>query len=69
MSNLNVFPINASPPTNVLIGTSSVQAVAENTNRQGLVLTNISGSTMYLALMDFTATLHAGITLTASGGV
>ena len=68
MSNLNVFPINASPPTNVLIGATNTQAVAENTNRQGLILTNISTSTMYLSLMGFTATLNAGIVLTPNGG-
>ena len=68
MSNLNVFPINASPPTNVLIGTTDTVAVAENLNRQGLILTNVSGSTIYLALMGMRSTLHAGIALTPNGG-
>lgn len=61
--------INASAPTNALIGTGSGKAVAENINRVGLILTNISTSTMYLALMNFTATLNAGIVLTPNGGV
>ena len=60
--------INASPPTNVLIGTSNAQVVAENLNRQGLIVTNLSNSTMYLGLMDMTATLHAGIVLIPNGG-
>ena len=68
MSNLYSFPINASPPTNTLVGVASAEAVAINNNRQGLVLTNVSGSTIYLALMGFTATLHAGIALTPNGG-
>ena len=61
--------INANPPTNVLVGTSSGVVIAENLSRQGLILTNISGSTVYLALMGFTATLHAGIALNPNGGV
>ena len=61
--------INASAPTNILIGTTSGQALAENLNRVGLILTNVSNSTIYLALMDFTATLNAGIVLTPFGGV
>ena len=68
MSNIYVFPINASPPTNTLVGVASAEAVAANTNRQGLVLTNVSTSTMYLAMMGFTATLHAGIVLGPNGG-
>ena len=60
--------INASPPSNVLIGVASGVAIAENLNRQGLFLTNLSSSTMYLALMNMTATLHAGIVLLPSGG-
>ena len=60
--------INASPPSNVLIGATDTVAVAENLGRQGLVLTNISTSTIYLALMGMRSTLHAGIVLTPNGG-
>ena len=60
--------INASPPTNVLVGATDTVVVAENLNRQGLVLTNVSGSTIYLALMGMRSTLHAGITLNPNGG-
>lgn len=68
MPDFQIGTINASPPSNVLIGATSTQAIAENLNRQGLILTNISGSTIYLALMGFTATLHAGIALNPNGG-
>ena len=60
--------INASPPSNVLVGATDTVVVAENLSRQGLILTNISGSTIYLALMNMRSTLHAGITLTPNGG-
>ena len=60
--------INANPPSNALVGTTDSVVVAENLNRQGLILTNISGSTVYLALMNMRSTLHAGITLTPNGG-
>lgn len=68
MPNFNSGVANASAPTNVLIGVTDTTAVAENNNRVGLVLTNISGSTMYLALMGMRSTLHAGIVLLPSGG-
>ena len=60
--------INASPPTNVLVGVTDTVVAAENLGRQGLVLTNISGSTIYLALMGMRSTLHAGIVLNPNGG-
>lgn len=68
MPNFNSGTINASPPSNVLIADTNTQAVAENVDRQGLVLTNLSASTIYLALMGMTATLHAGIVLLPNGG-
>lgn len=60
--------INASPPANALIGATDTVLVAENLNRQGLIITNVSGSTIYLALMGMRSTLHAGITLNPNGG-
>ena len=68
MPNLYVGTISASAPTNTLVGVASAQAVAANNLRAGLVLTNISGSTVYLGLQNATATLHAGIALLPSGG-
>lgn len=61
--------INASAPTNALIGATSSTVIIENTDRTGLILTNISDSTMYLSLMNMRATLNAGIVLTPKGGV
>ena len=69
MPNIHVSTINASAPANVLVGTTSAAAIAENINRVGLVLTNVSSSTMYLGLAGNTAVLVSGITLTPNGGV
>ncbi|MEK7112179.1 MAG: hypothetical protein AAB875_02525 [Patescibacteria group bacterium] len=60
--------INANPPSNVLVGTTDTVVVAENLSRQGLILTNVSSSTVYLALMGMRSTLHAGIVLLPNGG-
>ena len=68
MPNFQSYVINASPPTNVLIGTTDTQAVAENNNRLSLVLTNLSSSTLYISLMGMRSTLNAGIVLLPNGG-
>lgn len=68
MPNFHVGTINASPPSNVLVGSSSGQIIAENINRQGLVLVNLSSSTVYLGLDANTAVLNAGIVLMPNGG-
>ncbi len=68
MPNLYVGTISASGPTNTLVGSSSAQALAGNNLRAGLVLTNISTSTIYLGLQDTTAKLNAGIVLLPNGG-
>lgn len=68
MPNLLTGTINASAPTNILVGVASAQAVAANNDRQGLVLVNISGSTMYLGLQGATAVLNSGFTILPNGG-
>ena len=68
MPDFVTYVINASPPTNVLIGVTDTQAVAENNSRLGLVVTNLSSSTVYLALMGMRSTLNAGIVLLPNGG-
>lgn len=68
MPNLHVGTINASAPTNTLVGIASAQAVAQNTSRVGLVLTNVSNSTMYIGLAGATAVLNSGIVLLPFGG-
>lgn len=68
MPNFHSGTITASAPTNALVGATSAQIVPQNINRQGLVLVNISTSTVYLGLSGNTAVLHSGITLVPSGG-
>lgn len=68
MPNFHVGTINASGPTNALAGSSSGLLISENNNRVGLVVTNLSTSTIYLGLQGASATLHAGIALNPSGG-
>lgn len=59
--------INASPPTNALVGTTPSVVVAENINRVGLILTNLSTGTIYIGIGN-TSTLNAGIVITKDGG-
>jgi hypothetical protein len=54
--------LTASSPTAATVGTGSAQAVATNSNRKGLVLTNTSVNTISLGL-GATAVLNSGITL------
>jgi len=68
MSNIHSFPINASAPSNVKVGTSSGTVLAANNDRMGLILTNISTGTMYLGLAGNAAVLNSGIVLGANGG-
>lgn len=69
MPNLLTGTINPSAPTNAIAGVSSAQLVASNNNRVGLVLVNVSSSTVYLGLNNATATINAGIVLGPNGGV
>lgn len=69
MPNFHVGTTSASAPTNALAGTSSSTIVAQKLNRVGLVITNISGGTIYLGLAGNAAVLQAGISLVANGGV
>ena len=69
MPNLFVGTITASAPSNTLVLSSSDTVIAANIDRIGLVLTNISSSTMYLGLNGFYAVLNKGIVLSPNGGV
>ncbi len=69
MPNILVGTITASAPTNVIVGASSALAVAQNLSRVGIILTNISSSTVYLGLGGHSAVLNSGITLNPNGGV
>ena len=68
MPNILSGTINASAPTNALVGTSSGAIIAENLARQGLVLINIASGTIYLAFQGAVAVLNAGVVLTPNGG-
>jgi len=69
MPNIHTGQINASAPSSTLVITSSDTVVSANLNRLGLVLTNISDSTIYIGLAGHEAKLNAGIALNPSGGV
>lgn len=69
MPNFHTGTINASPPTNALVSGTSSTVVPQNINRQGLVITNLSTSTMYLGLAGNAAVLNSGITLMPNGGL
>ena len=69
MPNFHTGTVNASAPSNVLIGATSGVAVVANANRQGLIIANISSSTMYLGLAGNDAVLNSGIVLIPNGGV
>lgn len=59
-------PLTASSPTVGTVGTTSAALVATNANRKGLILVNLSASTVSLGI-DAAAVLSSGITLTPGG--
>lgn len=69
MPNIFVGRIQSSAPSQVSVGVASAQAVASNENRVGLILTNISTGTIYLAFASNAAVLGSGIVLTPNGGI
>lgn len=60
--------ISGNTPSMAGVGTVSEIVIPENTQRVGLVVVNISNQTIYLAVGQ-TATLKAGLVLTANGSV
>lgn len=68
MPNVLTGTINASAPTQVAVGVASTTLATQNTNRQGLVVTNLSTGTVYLGLAGNTAVLGSGIVLLPNGG-
>jgi len=69
LPNLLVGTINFSAPASTLVASSYDTAVAANLDRLGLVLTNLSNSTIYIAFGANAAVLNRGIVLTPNGGV
>ena len=67
MPDFHVGTINAQVPSAAGVGTVSEVIVAENVDRVGLMITNISDGTIYLGIGN-TATLKAGIVITPGGG-
>lgn len=67
MPNILSGTINASAPTNALVGTTPSVVVTANNDRVGLVLTNLSNGTIYIGIGN-TSTLSAGIVITKDGG-
>lgn len=69
MPNIYVGQITANAPANTLVLSSSDAVVPANIDRVGLVLTNLSSSTVYLGLNGRYAVLNKGISLNPNGGV
>ena len=72
MPNFEIGTISANSPQQVAVGTSSAAIVAaslsgDTTSRVGLVVTNLSTGTIYLAFRH-AAVLGSGIPLLPSGG-
>lgn len=68
MPNIFVGQTSADAPTNVAVDQASTTIIAQDTTRSGLVLVNISDSTVYLGLGGNAAVLKKGVTLTPKGG-
>lgn len=73
MPNIEVGTISANSPQQVAVGVSSGAIVAASlsgstTSRVGLVVTNLSTGTLYLAFGLNAAVLGSGIPLLPSGG-
>lgn len=68
MANILVGTSSGATPAQVGVDSTSAEAVAENYSRVGLVMTNLSDSTMYIAFGSNTAVLGSGIPLLPGGG-
>lgn len=51
-----------------MVGTTPANILSSNAARKGLVVTNLSSSTIYIGIGN-TATLNAGIVITPNGGI
>ena len=67
MPNILTGSITGSAPTQASVGVASATAVAFNSGRTGLVLTNLSTGTMYLGFGANAAVVGSGIVLVAGG--
>ena len=60
--------VSGAAPTQIDVDTASKTVVSENYNRYGIVLTNLSTGTMYLAFGANTAVVGSGVVLLPHGG-
>lgn len=67
MANFYSQTSTASAPTQVAVGATSTAAVSENYSRVGLILVNLSDSTMYIGF-GATAVLGSGVVILPFGG-
>ena len=67
MPNIYLGTINGNIPSRAGVGITSEIIISDNPKRSGLIITNISDQTVYIAVGQ-TATLSAGIVLNAGGG-
>ena len=68
MPNFNVGTVSGSAPIQIDVDTASKEVVAENYSRVGLVMTNLSDSTMYISFGVSTAVLGSGMPILPYGG-
>jgi len=68
MAGVFTTTVSAQAPTQVAVGIASAEVVAQNNYRVGMLLTNISDSTIYLAFASNTAVVGSGVTLLPQGG-
>lgn len=68
MANLHAGATSASAPTQIDVDTASKTVVAEEYGRSGLVLTNLSSGTIYIAFGSNAAVVGSGIPILADGG-
>ncbi len=60
--------VSGATPVQVAVDATSATVLAESYSRYGLVMTNLSSSTMYLAFGTNTAVLGSGIPILPFGG-
>lgn len=68
MAGVFTTTVTAATPLQVSIGATSAEAVPQNNYRVGMLLTNISDSTIYLAFGVNPAVIGSGVPLLPRGG-
>lgn len=68
MPNLFTGTVEAQPPTQIDVDTVSKTIIVDTPTRTGLVLTNLSDGTIYIAFGANPAVLNSGIAVLPGGG-